>query len=321
VSARLYLYGIPVLLISAFISLQALWFNEAPNGREVWQWPSANRILPPLHSGSSKSTGLSKKFDESEESSSSRDQERRPDEKGVDPADEARTVFYRSWPLQFAGSNGGGSDTKGMGQKAYTQFYGPWPGNVAEVQAPAKLPDRAKNSIGQEKKPPPENRVAKITRFLEKISRFAFPATSKVKPIPRRREESNASRLKLPDESMDRAAKSISGKRPKREEGKIIPLDTRDSKYASYFKDIKRKIQAAWHKPYEARSFSGKLKLKFAVRKNGSLARVELMASTGSEILDKAARDAVTGAAPFRPFPQGFHRELLPIEGLFVYER
>ena len=144
-----------------------------------------------------------------------------------------------------------------------------------------------------------------------------IPAKSEAKPTPRHRKESKAPRLKLWDEGMDRVAKLISVKRPKKEEDITFPLGTRYFKYASYFKDIKRKIHAAWQWPSEARLFPGKLKLKFALRKDGSLAWVKLMASTGYEILDKAARDAVTEAAPFRPFPPGLNHELLSIEGLF----
>jgi outer membrane biosynthesis protein TonB len=45
------------------------------------------------------------------------------------------------------------------------------------------------------------------------------------------------------------------------------------------------------------------------------------MDSSGYRILDDEAMAAVTKAAPFNRFPPGFKRKILPIEGMFIYER
>ena len=69
------------------------------------------------------------------------------------------------------------------------------------------------------------------------------------------------------------------------------------------------------------RALAGKLKLRFVLREDGSLSRMELLDSSGYRILDDEAMAAVTKAAPFNPFPPGFKQKLLRIDGTFIYER
>ncbi|MFC1491249.1 energy transducer TonB [Nitrospinota bacterium] len=139
---------------------------------------------------------------------------------------------------------------------------------------------------------------------------------------PKTRGTPNAPELKLSDEEADRIAKtSLDEKlRQEEEEGEAVSLDTRDFRFISYFAHIKRKIQKAWHWPREARRFEGKLKLRMVLREDGTLSRLELLNTSGYRILDDEAMTAVTKAAPFHPFPPGFKRKLLPIEGTFIYE-
>ncbi|MDP6367819.1 MAG: TonB family protein [Nitrospinota bacterium] len=138
------------------------------------------------------------------------------------------------------------------------------------------------------------------------------------RPADRGRPDSN--RLKLSDEEADRIAKASLEKSLREEEGEAVSLDTRNYKYASYFAHIKKRIQESWHWPPEARKYFGKLKLKFVLRDDGKLHRVELLSSSKYKILDDEALSAIAKAAPFRPFPLAFKRKLLPIEAVFSYE-
>lgn len=105
-------------------------------------------------------------------------------------------------------------------------------------------------------------------------------------------------------------------------EGKeTVPLETKDYRYASYFAHVKRKIQLAWRWPEEARKYTGAVILNFVLRQDGTLVRVELLDSSGHQVLDDAAMEAVKKAAPFNSFPPAIKRELLPIKGRFVYRR
>jgi protein TonB len=64
------------------------------------------------------------------------------------------------------------------------------------------------------------------------------------------------------------------------------------------------------HYPEEARGkVYGSLRMTVAVRKDGSLVEALLDKSSGSAVLDRAARRIVNMAAPFPPFPPEIARD------------
>lgn len=132
----------------------------------------------------------------------------------------------------------------------------------------------------------------------------------------------NAPNYKLADEDADRIAKVAEDEKRREKEaaGDAISLDTRDYRYVAYFAHIKKKIYENWRWPEEARRFSGRLKLSFVIRPDGSLSRVELTDSSGYKILDEEALSAIAKAAPFKPFPPQLKKTPLPIKGSFSYE-
>lgn len=100
-----------------------------------------------------------------------------------------------------------------------------------------------------------------------------------------------------------------------------ISLDTQEFKYVSYFAQIKRKIELVWSYPPEAgrQGLSGKLLLKFTILKNGTLAKLELIDSSGHKILDDEALRAVGMASPYPPFPKRIDKKRLHIIASFSY--
>jgi protein TonB len=105
-------------------------------------------------------------------------------------------------------------------------------------------------------------------------------------------------------------------------EGEPIPLDTPEPKYQDYFKKIREKIQANWIYPREAgdRGLQGELLLEFHIAKDGRLEFLELRNSSGAEILDRFAMNAVRLAQPFPPVPDDIAKRVLAINGLFKYQ-
>ena len=105
------------------------------------------------------------------------------------------------------------------------------------------------------------------------------------------------------------------------DDGEAISLDTRESKYASYFARIKRQIELVWDYPDEAerRRITGQLTLRFQISRDGNLMNVRLINGSGHNILDKAALQAVKSAAPYYPFPVTIDRENLLILANFIY--
>lgn len=100
-----------------------------------------------------------------------------------------------------------------------------------------------------------------------------------------------------------------------------ISLDTQEFKYASYFAQIKRKIELVWSYPPEAgrQGLFGKLLLKFTILKDGTLADMKLIDSAGHQILDEEALRAVKMASPYPPFPKRIDKEKLNIVASFSY--
>lgn len=122
-------------------------------------------------------------------------------------------------------------------------------------------------------------------------------------------------------EKPDKSAAPISKKEMEKEEGEVISLEARDTRFASYFAHLRRRIERAWDP--RVSKYPGTVKLKFVLRADGTLRRVELLKSSGYKILDNAAESAITDTAPFEPLPPALtsKRKYLPITAEFRYER
>ena len=105
------------------------------------------------------------------------------------------------------------------------------------------------------------------------------------------------------------------------DDGEAISLDTKETKYASYFARIKRQIELSWDYPNEAqrKGISGELTLRFQISRDGNLTNVRLINGSGYNVLDEAALQAVKSAAPYYPFPVTIDRETLAILANFIY--
>jgi protein TonB len=74
---------------------------------------------------------------------------------------------------------------------------------------------------------------------------------------------------------------------------------------------IRQAVDAHKHYPRMARRLGeeGRVVVAFTVEADGRLAEVRVVESSGSELLDEAALQAVRDAAPFPPFPAGIDRQ------------
>jgi protein TonB len=105
-------------------------------------------------------------------------------------------------------------------------------------------------------------------------------------------------------------------------EGEPIPLDTKDPRYTDYFDKIRHQIRRNWIYPREAgeRGIGGQLIIEFVIAKDGHLSVIELRRSSGVEILDRFALNAVKLAQPFPPVPDSVAKAALSIAGIFTYQ-
>ncbi len=84
-------------------------------------------------------------------------------------------------------------------------------------------------------------------------------------------------------------------------------LETFRFKYATWGLAVKRDIERAWKVPgYGITSLSI---VRFVVLPDGKIRDLQLEKSSGLTSLDEAATNAISGAAPFRPFPPRMREE------------
>ena len=101
-----------------------------------------------------------------------------------------------------------------------------------------------------------------------------------------------------------------------------VSLNTRDPIFVSYFNKIKQSIESEWEYPELALRYGlqGKLSLEFTIAKDGQLAQLRLVRSSGSQLLDEEAIRAIKAAAPFPPIPPWIKPNPLPISASMEYE-
>ncbi|MGD0283858.1 MAG: energy transducer TonB [Dissulfurispiraceae bacterium] len=100
-----------------------------------------------------------------------------------------------------------------------------------------------------------------------------------------------------------------------------ITFDTKEYKYYGYMQRLREKIEGIWKYPAEAaqRRLNGDLYIRFTIKKDGRLGAVELVHTSGYEILDAAAIRALRDADPYWPLPDSWNQDSLTITGHFVY--
>lgn len=118
-------------------------------------------------------------------------------------------------------------------------------------------------------------------------------------------------------------AKQVSDyqKRPRKHH--FMP-STSEYRYARYVEEWRTRVERIGneHYPEEARGkVYGSLRMTVAVRKDGSLVEAAIEKSSGSQVLDRAARRIVNMAAPFPPFPPEIGRDtdILEITRTWVF--
>ncbi len=100
-----------------------------------------------------------------------------------------------------------------------------------------------------------------------------------------------------------------------------VDVATSEGSHAPYFAEVRRLIQGKWVYPREEgeRGIEGMVVIEFHIAKDGRLTGVVLRRSSGFEILDEYAMNAIRLAEPFPPVPDGLASRVLAINGNFIY--
>lgn len=105
-------------------------------------------------------------------------------------------------------------------------------------------------------------------------------------------------------------------------EAPIILSDTRGVDFGPYLARVVMVVRRNWYAviPVTARlGQKGRVAIVFAILKDGSVPELRLVASSGSEPLDRAAIAAIRASNPFPPLPEAFTGENLVLQFIFLY--
>src|SRR5215813_5234852 len=91
--------------------------------------------------------------------------------------------------------------------------------------------------------------------------------------------------------------------------------------FGPYVKEIVHRVSDNWHKlvPAPSASKKGKLAIEVAIRKDGKLAEMCLVATSGDVALDRAAWRGITASNPFPALPTDFTGAYLAVRFRFYY--
>ena len=123
---------------------------------------------------------------------------------------------------------------------------------------------------------------------------------------------------------MDRANKALRERIKQRDDvdtGDTVWLNLERGMLVSFFRRFRNQIEGVWNYPREAaeNDIQGHLLLKITVDRDGELVDVDLLNSSGYDILDFEAIQAVYRAAPFGPLGKHYPHPDLKIMAHFRY--
>ena len=125
---------------------------------------------------------------------------------------------------------------------------------------------------------------------------------------------------KLEELSRDASLKKVVDTDKNSEE--TISLDTKDKRYVTYTKILKKKLSTYWGYPKKAkeRLMEGTTRAIFSLSRDGGLVGISITGSSGHKLLDQEGSDAIKRASPFPPFPDSITVNKLNIKVSFSYQ-
>lgn len=96
-------------------------------------------------------------------------------------------------------------------------------------------------------------------------------------------------------------------------------FDTKGFYLGDYAREVVRRIKENWLIPPELQYSRGRATLIFYIERDGQISGLRLVASSGSNLLDRSALQSVLASSPFPPLPQGFPNQHLGAKFIFSY--
>tara|TARA_B100000131_G_scaffold90713_1_gene87475 strand:- start:2965 stop:3762 length:798 start_codon:yes stop_codon:yes gene_type:complete len=166
-----------------------------------------------------------------------------------------------------------------------------------------------KEIINNYKKPSPEKKESRLSRKTEeKNKKDDNKKMIDQGQLPKKVDEKIAKESKDSSESKKSIFKPKITSKDVDENEETVDLDTKEFKYISYFIKIKRKIEMVWSYPRDSylKGHTGKVRVLMSLNRDGKLIDVNIIDSSGYELLDNEAKDSIIEAAPYPPFPKSW---------------
>jgi TonB family protein len=97
--------------------------------------------------------------------------------------------------------------------------------------------------------------------------------------------------------------------------------DTQGVDFGPYLERVLQNVRENWYHliPESAEMKKGKLAIEFAITKDGKVADMRLVSSSGDVALDRPAWGSITASNPFPPLPREFNGPYLSLRFRFYY--
>jgi TonB family protein len=198
-------------------------------------------------------------------------------------------------------------------------------GPPAPQQAPAQPPAVAQNQPQQQQPQPPNPQIAQLQspakpNVANEFSKYGGPMSA--------------------GDAIEEAARAAAAKRGGsgsagdngdfglgtgahgRQLGNLEVLsDTQGVDFGPYLQRVLHDVKINWYNaiPESAQMKHGNLVIEFAITKDGKVAGMKLVASSGDVPLDRAAWAGIVGSNPFQPLPSEFGGQFLALRFRFFY--
>jgi len=202
----------------------------------------------------------------------------------------------------------------------------PGPSGPPEQQASPPAAEAAQNVPPQPPRPPAsQNQTAQLQTppVGRPTPSFNTPSLSPGSAIEQAARAAAANRSGYGGEGGDFGLGQ--GRRPSQAVGELDVLsDTMGVDFGPYLSRVLHNVRQNWYNliPEVARAplmKKGKLSIEFAILKDGSVAGMQLAASSGDVALDRAAWGGITASNPFPPLPAEFGGQYLALRFHFYY--
>ncbi len=94
-------------------------------------------------------------------------------------------------------------------------------------------------------------------------------------------------------------------------------IQSSEPDFEPFMRDLQQRIKHNWNPPKGEESSC--VVLMFKIARDGRLLSVNVLKSSGSAVVDRAALAAVKMTAPFRPLPNGYSKGSVDIQFTFDY--